>query len=303
MKKYLAIMLLAPLFAVSCYKEAPIQPTDVVDKLLFDFPQGSSEVDRQIQAIQEKYDTYLIYKDIPNSVLNRAWVNVYINSFIEAQPVPEALVPWYVDFVQKNILDYFEPSKFKTFLPRYLFLVCNMHRVIDGQVKPHMPAKTDGVDFWALSFQTTEAGALYLPDEKLARISLAYQMICNMLQGGIIEIPSTFYDGIDYSTMIYDDLNNPDKIHSPYHYQARGFVKYVQPSFEYESPITNIKLVAATNEDFLMYVRKILYSSKAEFIAENGAYEKVMRRYEIVLGIFSNIGIDLAGLSEGPAQK
>lgn len=299
MKKSIVIIFLTSLLAVSCYKEAPIKPTDVVDKLLFDFPQGSSEVDRRIQAIQEKYDTYLIYKDIPNSVLNRAWVNVYINSFIEAQPVPADLVGWYVDFVQEQLLDYFDAEKFKTYFPRYLFLVTNMHRVIDGQVKPHMPAKTDGVDFWALSFRTTESGALYLPEEKLARITLAYQLICNMLQGGLIEIPITFYDGIDYSTMIYDDVNNQDKLHSAYHYQTRGFVKYVQPSFEYESPLTNIKLAAATNEDFLMYVRKILYSTTAEFAAENGSYALVMRRYNTVLDVFKGLGIDLAAISDG----
>ncbi|MCQ2135408.1 MAG: hypothetical protein MJY67_00680 [Bacteroidales bacterium] len=299
MKKSIVIIFLTSLLAVSCYKEAPIKPTDVVDKLLFDFPQGSSEVDRRIQAIQEKYDTYLIYKDIPNSVLNRAWVNVYINSFIEAQPVPADLVGWYVDFVQEQLLDYFDAEKFKTYFPRYLFLVTNMHRVIDGQVKPHMPAKTDGVDFWALSFRTTESGALYLPEEKLARITLAYQLICNMLQGGLIEIPITFYDGIDYNTMIYDDVNNQDKLHSAYHYQTRGFVKYVQPSFEYESPLTNIKLAAATNEDFLMYVRKILYSTTAEFAAENGSYALVMRRYNTVLDVFNGLGIDLAAISDG----
>lgn len=299
MKKSIVIIFLTSLLAVSCYKEAPIKPTDVVDKLLFDFPQGSSEVDRRIQAIQEKYDTYLIYKDIPNSVLNRAWVNVYINSFIEAQPVPADLVGWYVDFVQEQLLDYFDAEKFKTYFPRYLFLVTNMHRVIDGQVKPHMPAKTDGVDFWALSFRTTESGALYLPEEKLARITLAYQLICNMLQGGLIEIPITFYDGIDYNTMIYDDVNNQDKLHSAYHYQTRGFVKYVQPSFEYESPLTNIKLAAATNEDFLMYVRKILYSTTAEFTAENGSYALVMRRYNTVLDVFKGLGIDLAAISDG----
>lgn len=295
---------MASLLAVSCYKEAPLDPTpDVAGKLLFDFPQGNTPTDRRIQGIQEKYGTYVIYKDIQNSLLNRAWVNVYINSYIVSQPVPDNLVEWYVDFLESNLLDYFDPAKFKTYLPRYFFLVTNMHRIIDGQDKPHIPAKTDGVDFWAMSFKTTESGAIDLTDEKKVRITLAYQMICNMLKEGKIEIPSTFYDGIDYSTIIYDDINNPDKLHSAYHYQTRGFVKYVQPDFEYESPLTNIKLAAAANEDFLMYTRKILFSSKAEFLAENGIYEKVMRRYNIVLEVFNNMGIDLSGLSEGPKKK
>lgn len=299
MKKILTTIFLASLLAVSCYKEAPIQPSDVVDKLLFDFPQGSGEVDRRIQAIQEKYDTYLIYKDIPNSVLNRAWVNVYINSFIVADPVPSTLVSWYVDFVENNVLKYFAPEQYRTYLPRYFFLVSNMHRIIDGQEKPHMPAKTDGVDFWALSFQTTESGSLYLPEEHLARIMLAYQMVLNIMQAGLVEIPSTFYDGIDYSTMIYDDINNHDKLSSKYHFQTRGFVRYVQPSFEYDSPLTNIQLAKAGNEDFLMYVRKILYSPTSEFIAENGMYPLVMKRYNIVLDTFRKMGIDLAAITDG----
>lgn len=287
------------LAASSCYREAPIVPSDMAEKLYFEFPQGNASWDREIQQIQEQYGTYIIYKDIPMSMLNRAWVNVYIGSYIEAEPVPEALVPWYVDFVKRGVFRYFDSDRFAQYFPRYFFLVSNMHMVLDGAVKGHMPTKVDGVDFWALSFQTTEAGSLYLPDERLARISFAYRLVENMLKAGQIDIPAKFYEGVDYSEIVYDDINNHDKLNSKYHYQTRGFVKYVQPSFEYDSPLTNIQLAAASNEDFLMYVRKILYSPTSEFLAENGSYPLVMRRYNIVLDLFRSLGIDLAGISDG----
>ena len=287
------------LLAASCYKEAPIVPSDLADKLYFEFPQGNASHDRDIQQLQEQYGVYIIYKDIPVSMLNRAWVNVYIGSYIDADPVPQALVPWYVDFVKRGVFKYFDADKFAPYFPRYFFLVSNMHMVLDGVAKGHMATKVDGVDFWALSFQTTETGSLYLPDEHLARICFAYRLVENLLQAGQIEIPSKFYDGIDYNEIVYDDINNPNKLSSKYHYQTRGFVKYVQPGFEYDSPLTSIKLAAAKNEDFLMYVRKILYSPTAEFVAENGSYPLVMQRYNIVLELFNGLGINLADISDG----
>lgn len=296
--RYLLVAIAAMTLA-SCYKEDPIIPSEHVDKLFFDFPQGNASYDREIQQLQETYGTYIIYKDIPNSMLNRAWVNVYIGSYIDADPVPEKLIPWYVDFVKRGVFRYFDPEKFSQFFPKYFFLVSNMHMVLDGVSKPHMATKVDGVDFWALSFQTTESGSLYLPDEHLARICFAYKLVENMLKAGQIVIPATFYEGVDYSEIVYDDVNNHDKLNSKFHYQTRGFVKYVQPSFEYDSPLTNIQLAKASNEDFLMYVRKILYSPTAEFMAENGAYPLVMKRYGIVLDIFAKLGIDLAAISDG----
>lgn len=290
---------LAILLVSACYKEAPIVPSELSDKLYFDFPQGNEAHDREIQKLQEQYGIYIIYKDIPISMLNRAWVNVYLGSYIDADPVPESLVPWYVDFVKRGIFNYFDAEKFGQFFPRYFFLVSNMHMVLEGVVKGHMATKVDGVDFWALSFQTTETGSLYLPDEHLARICFAYNLVESMLAAGVIEIPDKFYEGVNYSEIVYDDINNPDKLNSKYHYQTRGFVKYVQPSFEYDSPLTNIKIAASNNEDFLMYVRKILYSPTTEFLAENGSYPLVMKRYNIVLDLFKDLGIDLAAVADG----
>lgn len=301
MKRQIILALAAAIAFSSCYTEAPLVPSDVVDEILFDFPQGNRDYDREIQQLQEQYGTYVIYKDIDRKLLNRAWVNVYINSYIKSDPVPEGLVQWYVDFVKGNVFRYFDPERFAVYMPKYLFLVSNMHMVLDGVDKKHMPAKTDGVDFWAVSFQTTESGALSNPDERLTRIMLAYSVLEKIVNEGRIEIPSGFYEGIDYTTTVYDDINNPDKLSSKYHYKTRGFVKYVDPSFEYNSPMTAtfFSVAGSHNGDVLIYLREMLYETTAAFQSEYGAFPLVMRRYGIMLDAFRKIGIDIAAIADG----
>ena len=58
-------------------------------------------------------------------------------------------------------------------------------------------------------------------------------------------------------------------------------------------------VIAMAGEDFLMYVRKILFSTPETFAAENGQYDLVMRRYNIVLDVFSEFGIDLNAIATG----
>lgn len=290
----------ALLLCAACYREAPIVPTDAVDEPLFAFPQGNESYDRTLQTIQEDYGTYVIYKDIPNYLLNRAWVNVYLNSYIVADPVPDALVPWYIDFIKENVFDYVDPAAFGKFLPKYVFLVSNMHMILDGESKPHIPAKVDGIDFWAVSFQTTAAGALDRPDVHKTRSLMMYKLLQNMVDAGAVEIPASFKEGIDYETQVYDDINNPT-LTSPYHYKSRGFVRYVDPSFDYHSPLTAtfFSIAQTYNGDFLMFLREILYYTTAEFIADYGSYPLVMRRYNIVLDVFKQMGIDLKAITDG----
>ena len=52
-----------------------------------------------------------------------------------------------------------------------------------------------------------------------------------------------------------------------------------------------------------MYIRKILYTAPEAFVAENGTYDLVMKRYKIVLDCFNNYGIDLSGIAEGPKNE
>lgn len=283
----------------SCYKEEPIVPTPMRDDLLFEFPQDNQEYDRRIQKIHEQYGTYVIYKDIDQNLLNRAWINLYPAMTLVADPVKQEHINYYLDLLQAHLFDYCDSELMKSYFPKYFFLVNNLHLVDNGVSKAHMVAKTDGVDFWAFSLKEKD-GAMQTVNIRQARLVLAYALIKNAFDEGKIQVPASFYEGIDYKNVIYDAIYSDGTAHE-WHYQQRGFVKYVQPSFESEGRTTDIALVASDGEDFLMYVRKILYTAPAQFISEHSRWELIMKRYQIVLNLFNELGIDLSAIAEGPA--
>ena len=296
-------VLMAVFSLPSCYEEPPLTPSALRDDLLFEFPQDNKEHDRAIQNIQEEFGTYVIYKDITDNLLNRAWINLYPTMTLTSSPLAEGHVPYYVDFLQAHLFDYFKGADvINESLPKYFFIVNNMHREENGVAKPHLFTMTEGVDFWALSFKVSEAGVIQAFDSKLARIKLAYALIKAAYEEGKIEVPASFYQGIDYKNPVYNAIYNDGSVHE-WHYQLRGFVKYVQPTFEYESPATNISVIGMAGEDFLMYVRKILFTSPAAFLSENSRWEKVMERYRIILDMFESYGVDLSAISEGPDNR
>lgn len=269
------------------------------DDLLFEFPQDNKEHDRRIQKIQEEYGTYVIYKDITDNLLNRAWINLYPTMTFTSTPVAESHIPIYLDFLENHLFAYFKAEQMQKFLPKYFFIVNNLHREENGVAKPHLLTRTDGVDFWAFSIKAGSTGNLAGFDSKLARITLAYALIKSAFDAGLIEVPASFYQGINYKDPVYNAIYPDGTIHE-WHYQQRGFVKYVQPTFEYESPATNISVIGQAGEDFLMYVRKILYSSPAQFLSENAGFDLVMARHKIVLDLLKKYGVDLNAISEGP---
>ena len=293
--KIISAMAITMGFATSCYKEAPIVATPMRDDLLFEFPQDNQEHDRRIQKFQEEYGTYVIYKDIDQNLLNRAWINLYPSMTLVAEPVKEEHITHYLDQLQAHLFDYCDSELMKSYFPKYFFLVSNLHRVDNGVAKAHMVAKTDGVDFWAFSLKEKD-GAMQTVNIRQARLCFAYALIKGAFDEGKIKVPASFYEGV-----VYDAIYSDGTVHE-WHYQQRGFVKYVQPSFESEGRTTDIAVVASDGEDFLMYVRKILYTPPAQFISEHTRWELIMKRYQIVLDLFNSLGIDLSAISEGPTN-
>ena len=301
MKHRVAILLTvcctAVMTLVSCYSEDALVPTQLNDEPLFDFPQGNSESDRTLQQIQERFGCYAVYRGITPKLLNRAWVNLYPTMTLVADEISDAELPFYVDFLSEHLLSCFDADTFGAFLPRYFFLVKNLHREDNGIAKTHMPIKTDGVDFWAVSFESRFLENPVVSELRRPRLQLAYELILRALDAGLIEIPLNFSEGIDYETPICNDFSNP---HSENHFQTRGFVAYVQPDFSVETKSYTVEIAAAKNQDFLMYVRKMLYSTPEVFEAENGSYDLVMKRYRIVLNCLKTYGVDLSAIASGP---
>lgn len=299
MKHRVAILLAACCTAamtlVSCYSEDDLVPTQLSDDLLFDFPQGNSESDRTLQQIQERFGCYVVYRGITSQLLNRAWVNIYPTMTLVADEISDSELPFYVDFLSNHLLNYFDAEIFSAFLPRYFFLVKNLHREDNGVAKVHMPIKTDGIDFWTISFESSVLENPIVSELRLPRLQLAYELILQALNAGVIEIPLNFSEGIDYTTQISsNDPNSKD------YFRNRGFVAYVKPDFSLQTTSYLVSIPAAQNQDFLMYIRKMLFSTSEAFAAENEGYDLVMKRYRIVLDCLNTFGVDLSGIASGP---
>lgn len=290
----------AGLFA-ACDTEEAIIPTKLYDDLSFDFPQGRTEEDHELQKIQEAYGVYPIYKDVTHEMLNRAWVNLYPNMYLESNPIEESHLPVYVHFLKEHIFSNFEPGKYNQLLPRYIFMVNDMHRVSNGMAKPHMYTKLDGVDFWAISFESENIGHLFSEDLKRCRIVIVYEIISKALSKGLIAEPENFTQGMDYKTIVYD---HPDP-NSVYNFKNRGFVEWIPEDFSRSGlPVTmnNLPMLSQPNQDYLAYIREILHTTPRTFNAKYGAYEKVMARYRAVIDSFEEFGIDLNKLATGPEK-
>ncbi|MBS7156005.1 MAG: hypothetical protein KH112_10430 [Sanguibacteroides justesenii] len=174
-----------------------------------------------------------------------------------------------------------------------------------------MELKTDGFDYWAISFTDNEIANPNQQTLKIRRAVFLYLMIEAALQNGIITEPNDFKNGIDYTTKIVKDNNQKD---DPNYYMTRGFINIVNRNFksrekvpssisEYTNP--SWEKEAYPYRDFLSYVRAAMFYTKTEFQEKYSptTYPLINQRYEIVINhIQNNYGIDLEGIAKGPQE-
>ena len=174
-----------------------------------------------------------------------------------------------------------------------------------------MSLKTDGFDYWAISFTDNEIEHPTQQALKVRRATFIYLMIEAALQNGNITEPNNFKSGIDYSTQI---VNKDDQKDNPNYYLNRGFINIIPRTFNslgsapssishYTNP--SWEPDAYPYRDFLIYVRASMFYTRAEFQATYSptTYPLVNQRYEIVINhLKNNYGIDLEGIAKGPQE-
>ena len=159
------------------------------------------------------------------------------------------------------------------------------------------------MDFWAVSFNEKQFDAqenlkLTVKEERTRRCLLNYNLIYKAIDGGEIEAPVGFTTGIDYNT----EIQYLRPAASDY-YLTRGFVDNVDPGFsEGETNRFSVGVMRAKNADLLAYVRKILYSTPSEFEAQYADYDLVLKRRQLVVDHFLDLGWDLNAISNGPSS-
>lgn len=320
MKKTLLYTVLGLLSLCSCSSEEdPIQPSGNYSVLRFEFPQGNNEFDMDIKEMHDKYDVYLLYKDITDTDLNRQWQSLGTGKLLTGDPVPDEYMPFYVNFFKNHVFAYLSQDAIRAGLPVKIYMLENFGEVKDpddsgtgtgtgtgtgGSTTPSMVTiKTDGFDYWAISFTRDGIDQNDPESQHLARCIFIYQMILKQyLNGTIVESPA-IHSKLDFKTSF-----------SPYEYDKnyrlrRGFPHRVTEKFQFSTSLYYVEQVHPDNEGyrvdydyFLTWIRVCMFTPRAEM------EEMYAEKYPLTFEIYNDVldymldtyGIDLEGICNGP---
>ena len=139
-------------FMVGCDDEKALEATPYTEEMPFEFPQGKNQWDREIQKIQEDMGVYIVYKDFQTKDLNRGWVIPRPQDIFVGEGLTDAQVPFYFNFVRDNLFRFLNKDFVRPILPKYFYLVNDLHVESNKERKYDVSDKFDGLDFWAISF-------------------------------------------------------------------------------------------------------------------------------------------------------
>lgn len=260
----------------------------------FDFPQGTSAADKEIQKIHEETGAYIIYKNITSKDLNRNWIDPGSTSFA-GTPIGEKDLPFYLDFVTRNLLKYVEGKYLKNSLPVYFYFLQHLESV-KGDRPTVVDLKTNGLDFWALGLSVEEIKGLS-PEERVnLRSRMIYPVLEALVEKGIISAPDEFSAGINYETALSKNPTTSTGSKDKNYYRYRGFVDFVDDVSFDDAEIPTISMVKRSNADLLSYIRIALYYSEQEFLEEypRATYSLIYDRYQIITSYLKEVyNIDL----------
>lgn len=299
-KLLLYIALGISLFVLSCSDDGELPLKDDFVSCRFEFPQGTSAADKEIQRIHEEAGVYLIYKKITSRDLNWNWTDPKGTSY-EGTMIREEDITFYLEFLNGNLLKYVEGQYLKNALPVYFYFLEHLES-IKGSRPTVVELRTDGLDFWALALSKEELEALSGQERAELRNRLVYPVLKKLVSKGQIIAPDNFFVGIDYETTLSKKPTTSTGGRDKNYYLYRGFVDFVDESdFQY-TDIPSISMVKATNADLLSYIRIALYYPEEAFQEEypRETYSLVNDRYQIITSYLKKVyNIDLKAIAKG----
>ncbi len=319
----------------ACSSEDDLTPSGNYSPIRGGFPQGNSEYDSIINDIKNDYGVYLLYKDITEEDLNRDWVSagtgdIYVGGYDEerddpAWNLPEAHLPFYVNFFYSYIFPNLSKEFAQTTFPVKIYMIHNLRteprdfgedsgEVGGTNTDPFKSIKLGNFDNWAISFkdEVIDGGdAEYSLRQQ--RCMFMIQAIYNAIEKGDIDSPDEFWAGYDFSSD--KKMNNVDPSKANYKYKL-GFVDMINDNFG-----TGVqKQVWAPNyanetscyyweKDkyphynlFTTYIKNAMWLTPEEFEARypSSTYPMVKEKYDIVVShMLETYGIDLVGIARG----
>ncbi|MEZ3559660.1 MAG: hypothetical protein K1V86_09415 [Duncaniella sp.] len=316
MKKALLYTTLGLLAFTGCNNdEDPIQPTGNYSVLRFEFPQGNNPFDEEIKEIHDKYDVYLLYKDITDTDLNRQWQSLGTGKLLTGDPVPDEYVPFYINFIKNHVFQYLSPEVVRAGLPVKIYMLENFGEVntqgsgtgtgTGGIGTPNtsiVTTKTDGFDYWAISFKR-EGIEENDPDAmRQARCQFIYQMILPQYKSGKIVESQTIHDKLDFETSFSTDVDDPD------YRLNRGFPHRVTNKFQLSTGTYYASQIHPSNpayhvdyDYFLTWIRICMFMSRAEIEEMYADYPLIREIYnDVIEYMLDTYQIDLEGIYKGP---
>lgn len=320
MKRTILYMLFGLLTLTACDKsDDPLEPSGNYSVLRFDFPQGNNPYDQDIVDIHDEYGTYVIYKDITDQDINRQWQSLGTSKPQTCDAVPAEDVQYYVDFFKKHVLDYVSPETAKLALPVKVYFIENL-RNLDGTTgsggtdtgsdSQVVSVKTDGFDYWSLSFKRDANGELPKDAQTLryARCMFIYTMIKTAYENNLIEEDMDVRAKLDTETPL--KYNRTDR-RDPNFTWNRGYADRVSESNLTETNYVVISQIVKGNsayktefDYFLSYCRLAMYYGRAYVENKYKNYPLVLEVYnDIVAYMLEKYGIDLEGIYDGPDNE
>ena len=319
----------------ACSSEDDLTPSGNYSPIRGGFPQGNSEYDSIINDIKNDYGVYLLYKDITEEDLNRDWVSagtgdIYVGGYDEerddpAWNLPEAHLPFYVNFFYSYIFPNLSKEFAQTTFPVKIYMIHNLRteprdfgedsgEVGGTNTDPFKSIKLGNFDNWAISFkdEVIDGGdAEYSLRQQ--RCMFMIQAIYNAIEKGEIDSPDEFWAGYDFSSDKM--MNNVDPSKANYKYKL-GFVDMINDNFGtgvqkqvWAPDYANETSCYYWEKDkyphynlFTTYIKNAMWLTPEEFEARypSSTYPRVKEKYDIVVShMLETYGIDLVGIARG----
>ena len=169
--------------------------------------------------------------------------------------------------------------------------------------------KTNGFDYWAISFTSDEMSGMSKESKRIKRNLLFRRFIEEALIKGIITEPKNFKDEVNYGKPYFN--RRPD---DPNYYMTRGFIDIFKQDYTFDNPPLNSDEYTKPGweepdvypyRDFVSYIRAAMWYSPEEFEQKYPAakYPLIAKRYNIVVNYMkTTYGIDLQNIATGPQE-
>lgn len=321
--KYLFLVLVLWLAAVSCDNEDTLYPTEPTKGVTFEFPEGSDAWDRDLEEIATRFGTKCIYKNLQESDYFRTWTAAAsgATNFIVSKLPDDRLAKLYTQFFKEHIFRFLSPECTKGVLPNYIFFAYDFCSVNKRALSPgdtliyhstnNTKMKFDGMGFWSFCYETEEhlsimglpwKSTISVGDVKFVQEERDVQLrniFRQMVDAGTIVPPVEFESGgeLDYATPIsYGAVN----MQNENYFITRGFPKRLTNLKQYGK---FVDLYSITNtgriETFVDYLNLALRLPREQVYTEYANYPLVIRFYDLTVKYMKEkYGMDIAAIAE-----